>query len=210
MPRLRHALIATLALPLLAACAGILGIDKAELADDKTDSGGGGSGGDTSHPKTLCADYCATAMKNCNGDFELYPDLKFCLAVCAAVPEGARTDLAGNSVGCRLHFAQSAALIEKGTSCTVAGPGGNGVCGDNCDSFCALEAAVCPEIYASKQDCETACATFPVKGTYTDLADNQVGNSFECRLYHVTAAAGIDRDFHCPHTDINNKMTPCK
>ena len=163
--RRKQALLALLMLPLAASCAGILGIDKATLeANEPGDDGGsGGSGGDTSRPRTLCEDYCAAALKNCTGDFELYPDLKFCLAVCAAVPEGARTDLLGNTVGCRLHFAESAATVEKQFNCSAAGPGGNGVCGDNCDSFCAIDATICPGIYATKQDCEDACAMFPPK-----------------------------------------------
>jgi len=205
----RRAAIAVVFVPLAVSCASILGIDKAELQTTSSTDAGDADGA-TSHPKALCADYCAKALANCNGQFELYPSLPFCLAVCAALPPGERTDVSGDTVGCRLHFAESAGQIEKQFNCSAAGPGGNGVCGDNCDSWCTLEAKVCPSIYASTDDCLAACQTFPVIGNYNDNLPTQTGNSFECRLYHVTAAAGIDPMFHCPHTDIKNLQTPCK
>ncbi len=124
------------------------------------------------------------------------------------MPPGQRSDRAGNTVGCRLHFAESAAVIEKEFNCSAAGPGGNGVCGENCDGFCAIDHAVCPEIYATADLCQTACATFPATGTsYNDSI--QTGNTVECRLYHVTAAAGIDAPSHCPHTDVGRPGPPC-
>ncbi|HEX3594142.1 MAG TPA: hypothetical protein VHU80_03545 [Polyangiaceae bacterium] len=210
MARWRQAVSAMVVVPLAVSCASILGIEKAEQEPAKSEDAGGGAGGDSAdHPSALCADYCAKAIANCTGDFELYPSLSFCLAVCKALPPGTRTDITGNTVGCRLHLAESAAAIEKSFNCSAAGPGGNGVCGDNCDSWCTIEAAICPTIYASNDDCLTACRTFPVLGTYNDTLPTQSGNSFECRLYHVTAAAGIDPNFHCPHTDIDLKNGPC-
>ncbi len=204
----RVSIAAAVVAPLSMSCSSILGIDEAHLDTQSND--GGGSGGGTGRPKALCADYCTRALTNCKGDLELYPNLEFCLAVCAALPPGERTDTSGNTVGCRLHFAQSAASIEKELNCSAAGPGGNGICGDNCESWCTLEANVCPSIYASTDDCMAACQTFPVLGSYNDTIPTQSGNSFECRLYHVTAAAGIDAMLHCPHTDINNAKTPCR
>ncbi len=208
MGPLRRALIASAVVaPLAMSCASILGIDEAHLDTGTQDDGGSGG---TNRPKALCADYCAKALTNCKGELELYPNLEFCLAVCQALPPGERTDTSGNTVGCRLHFAQSAASVEKELNCSAAGPGGNGICGDNCESWCTLEASVCPSIYASTEDCLAACQTFPSLGSYNDTIPTQTGNSFECRLYHVTAAAGIDAMLHCPHTDINNAKTPCR
>src|SRR5262249_6663620 len=139
--------------PLSTSCASILNIDQAEL-DTKNESDAGSS---TDRPKALCADYCARALTNCKGELELYPSIEFCLAVCAALPPGERSDTSGNTVGCRLHYAQSAANVEKELNCSAAGPGGNGICGDNCESWCTLEANVCPSIYASTDDCMAAC-----------------------------------------------------
>ncbi|HVW30102.1 MAG TPA: hypothetical protein VHC69_32310 [Polyangiaceae bacterium] len=201
MRRLFRPLVAiAVVTPLAASCASILGIEKADLETASTSDAGG----------SLCDEYCSKALANCSGQFELYPTRDFCLAVCAALPEGKRTDTSGNTVGCRLHFAESAAVVEKPVNCSAAGPGGNGVCGDNCESWCTLESQICPSIYASTADCLAACNTFPVLGSYNDTLPTQTGNSFECRLYHVTAAAGIDPVLHCPHTDINNTKTPCK
>src|SRR5262249_14896579 len=146
----------------------------------------GGDDGGTMHPKGLCPEYCQAALKNCSGaEFELYPDLPYCLAVCAALPQGTRADLTGNTVGCRLHFAQLAARGETGVTCKIAGPGGDGVCGENCESWCTLDHNLCPDIYATQQDCLDACHTFPVTGKYNDQPATQSGNTFECRLYHV-------------------------
>jgi hypothetical protein len=207
-----HKLVVLLAgIPVAISCSSVLGIEEAHLKtkgpDTPEDDGGGGGGGDIAKVKPLCAAYCAAALSNCMGSLELYPNLKFCLAVCNAMPLGLRTDTAGDSVGCRLHFAESAATVEKQFNCSAAGPGGNGVCGTNCEGFCSIDQTICPGIYVDRAACLLACKTFPVLGDYNDSI--QSGNSVECRLYHSNAAAAIDREQHCPHTDIKHVGGPC-
>jgi hypothetical protein len=206
MARVRQALLAMIALPIALSCASILGIEEAEVIKPDT---AGDDGGDTTTPKGLCPQFCLAALANCKGQFELYPELPYCLAVCEALPLGTRADTEGNTVGCRLHFAEAAKLGETGLNCNAAGPGGNGLCGENCESWCTLEHNLCPAVYATQQDCLDACATFPVTGKYNDQTETQSGNKFECRLYHVTAAAGLSAKTHCPHTDIKIPGPPC-
>lgn len=205
MASLRRILVAGIALPAALSCASILGIEQAEL---KPDTSGGDAGGEPGPSKSLCVQYCAAAMANCTGENRLYPKIEYCLPVCDAMPAGMRGDRSGNTVGCRLLHAQAAGLGETALNCNAAGPGGDGICGENCESWCALDRKLCPDVYATDQDCADACATFPVLGNYNDSI--QSGNSFECRLYHVTAVAGLnDPDTHCPHTDITIHKPPC-
>jgi hypothetical protein len=209
MARVRQALLAALALPIALSCASILGIEEAQLKPDTTGDDAGV--GTTAHPNALCDQYCAAVMKNCTGpELEQYPSVPYCLAVCPAMPQGTRADTRGNTVGCRLRFAEAAGLGERTLSCGAAGPGGNGLCGENCESWCTLEHNICPDVYATDQDCLDACKTFPVEGKYNDSDPIQSGNKFECRLYHVTAAAGFNNPgLHCPHTDITIVKPPC-
>ncbi len=85
------------------------------------------------------------------------------------------------------------------THCPHAGPAGEGVCGAECESFCTLAAGLCTG--ANKQwpdmaSCMTDCATFPTTPQYN--ASVTSGNSYACRLYHLTAAS-ITPSVHCPH-----------
>jgi hypothetical protein len=198
------------------ACSSVLGIEEAHLKKTAVGGAGGGTSkddagdilnNDVARRKPLCGLYCAAAMANCKGPQALYPDPKFCLAVCDALPLGNPMDKSGNTVGCRLHFAESAAAIEKQFNCSAAGPGGNDVCGSNCEGFCSIVGTICPTVYADKPACMIGCKSWPELGNYSDSIVS--GNSVECRVYHSTAAAGIDPDQHCPHTDVKRVGMPC-
>ena len=122
------------------ACASIAGISKAELDSD------------------LCALYCEKVMANCQGDFEQYSQSRICELYCAALPPGEPGDETGNTVACRLHHAEQIEEIggEEVTLCPIAGPGGAGVCGENCEGFCTVNQAICdPEL--DLDDCVTDC-----------------------------------------------------
>lgn len=165
------------ALPLGAlACASIAGIGDAEL--------------------DLCAEYCDTVMRNCRGEFEVYTSREVCERYCAALPPGEPGDETGNSVACRLHHArQIETLGEEVTSCPIAGPGGSGVCGEDCEGFCMVRRAVCdPEL--DLDDCQRECADLTDTGGYTTR--DQEGATVQCRLYHVSAAT-IAAVPHCAH-----------
>ena len=160
---------------------------------------GAACGGDTGDPKVgACEDYCDLIAAHCSGAEAQYPDRPTCLATCAAMDKGDPATHTGNTIACRTFQAAAAELDPAGT-CAGAGPGGAGVCGDDCASFCAMGDVICGADfpYASTAECLTACAGFTSTPPFD--ASDLAGNTRECRLYHLTAAA-IDPTLHCPHT----------
>ena len=54
----------------------------------------------------------------------------------------------------------SAHVVEAGRH-RSAGPGGDGVCGANCDGFCQIAAMYCTganQVYTDAPDCQATCA----------------------------------------------------
>jgi hypothetical protein len=168
--------------------------------------GGGGDddGDDVAAPDAseagppTCADYCAAIATNGTGAVEQYTDEATCLAACAAYDVGTIDDMSGNTLGCRQYHA-GAAATNATLHCPHAGPGGNDACGSNCEGFCTLQAATCTganEQYADIAECMTECAGFDQTEPY-DTSDT-AGDTFACRLYHLTAAIA-NPGLHCPH-----------
>jgi hypothetical protein len=207
----------------IAACRQVIGIEDAQLdpalsaksagvAGSSMSALGVGQAGDATAgiaAPSPCEQYCAAVTTNCTGAFAVYTSYDACLAVCAALPEGQLGDRNVNSVQCRLH----AALVagdEVPHYCPIAGPGGNGECGSNCEGLCGIRAQICapytdPDVAA----CLTDCAKLEDLGTYsTDLSEDQYsGPHVQCRLYHVSAAASDDAEHHCLHVD---GAAPCR
>ena len=160
------------------------------------EAGGAGAG------LSLCADYCSTVMANCTEAHAVYTSETACLAVCEDLPAGSSDDEIGNSVHCRLRNAELAASTgEPGVHCPIAGPGGDGVCGSNCEGYCVLMQAECSarfsQAFNGLADCQSQCnESLPDPGSY-DVSQSS-GNSVNCRLWHVSAAA-LDPSQHCPH-----------
>lgn len=153
-------------------------------------------------PETACEEYCRVVGENCVEDDEQYASLAACLAVCAVLDPGRRGDMLGNTVQCRLGRAELAATTgEPGDYCFSAGPGGAGVCGDDCEGFCAVMAAKCDQMGPFEQ-CLSTCDDVPdLSGAPTNIAYNttiQSGDSLQCRLFHVSAAS-LDPIGHCVH-----------
>lgn len=147
---------------------------------------------------SLCDDYCKTVSETCEGPNLQYGSSLQCTNVCRVLAPGNKDDESGNTLGCRLHYALEASEDPE-TFCLAAGPGGNGVCGSNCESFCQIGDEVCTEEnsqYNTITECMAACALFdhsvPYNGEVLD------GDSFACRLTHLTLAAGSP-DVHCSH-----------
>ncbi len=196
-------------------CNGLLGIQSATVGD--LDAGAPVEAG------VSCAYYCQTITQNCTGadDTEYQGDLNLCLTMCNALPSdtGFLTDTSGNTLGCRIHYAQLAAS-DPGTNCRFAGPLGGGQCGaksDACTNFCALDVPYCLSVktpaYLTQNDCTTQCLTGGDAGTgylfVTDGGANTQGvdlpdgtNTLNCRFYHLeNAYPSADRGHtHCPHT----------
>ncbi|MEI9937723.1 MAG: hypothetical protein WDO69_10940 [Pseudomonadota bacterium] len=84
-----------------------------------------------------------------------------------------------------------------------AGAGGEGGAGELtqaelCEKFCLDEAQICTgdlSQYADLADCGAACNQF-ARGAVGDTS----GNTLDCRIYHLNAAATVSAATHCPHT----------
>jgi hypothetical protein len=140
-------------------------------------------------------------MTGCTGSFALYSTTDACLGVCAKLPPGDDLEPAGNTVACRARQATLAIMTkEPAPYCPAAGPGGAGVCGENCDSYCSLLQQTCPAEFAMNPDCLHACSTLNDTGKF-DLQANHEGDTIQCRLEHVSNAT-VQAKTHCPHAAI--------
>ncbi len=214
----------------LSGCAQTLGIDEAHVDPALAEQGGsatlteGSAGSSTTSSSdlssdagtagdaddaSLCQRYCAAITQGCVDVHAQYVTEAACLASCAYFPQGTPGDVDGNTVNCRLTYAEKAST-EPYTYCTWAGPGGDGKCGNNCQGFCSLMMNACTaestgsadDYFASETDCQTACEAIPDIGNYsaTDASQQKGSDQVQCRLYHVDAAiAASDPKTHCPH-----------
>jgi hypothetical protein len=150
-----------------------------------------------------CAAYCNSIAANCTGANLMYGTTAECMATCGLFIVGTGADMAGNTLGCRLYHANNAAgsMQNANTHCRHGGPGGDGLCGANCEGFCTIALGACsaqnPPPYANMGACMTACGNYATAPAY--VATQTSGNSFACRLYHATAASA-NPGLHCAHT----------
>jgi hypothetical protein len=157
----------------------------------------------TSGPK--CTDYCNAVQASCTASAtEQYTSMQSCLEVCQTLPPGTSGAGSGQSIGCRTTHA-GLAMTDPVTHCPHAGPGGDGACGANCDSFCTIAQALCTgnnQQFSSLTACMTECGGFATTPKYSTSA---TGDNFACRLYHLTQAA-IDPNTHCSHIPTSSPL----
>jgi hypothetical protein len=192
-----------------------------------TTTGSGGGGGATA---VDCATYCSTIEAACTAGNDQYGTNgteSFCVDTCATWMAGTLGDT-GDTIGCRLEHAMH--ISDAAVDCVHAGPmavgmgaggaGGAGgaaandpKCGASaCDNFCELADAVCTggnQQWATVAACKADCQTFLGDATAYDAGDTS-GDTFECRMYHLTAAAD-DPNTHCGHIILSTAgNVPCK
>ena len=157
-----------------------------------------GSGGSVVASAT-CTNYCSTIMANCKGPNQQYADMANCLKVCAQMPAGTPTDDGVNSAGCRTNAATAAAMdtLPIKSKCFAAGPLSYGVCGSDCDVFCAVAFNYCGAAagYTSVDDCTGICGQFgrvvdfaapgAYGATYTPGATPETKDTLECRAFYL-------------------------
>jgi hypothetical protein len=180
------------------------------VVGDAGQSGEGGEGG-APGPVDLCPQYCDEIMARCDGGDAQYLDRQQCEKVCELFPQGTIGMADADTVACRLKYAEKTRYgseSEVSAYCRQAGPGGDGACGGNCESFCTLMMGVCTEAsagpyhFATVGQCEASCAALPA-GTVPYSTSNPLvadGDHVQCRLFHVTSAAMADADEHCGHS----------
>ncbi len=147
-----------------------------------------------------CERYCEIVLEACpsseDSNYAVFDSVFSCVRQCQQFPEGEPGDATGNSRACRATHAQFALQFpgERGFECPAAGPGGDGVCGTNCEGYCALMGGLCAG--SLEEDCMAQCLEVPDTGGYdTSIIE---GNSLQCRLYHLGAAT-VSPNFHCAH-----------
>src|SRR5262249_15678809 len=150
-----------------------------------SDAAPGGGTGTDGGGKSLCETYCDTISAACAGNFEQYVSNAVCMRICARLDPGQPGDDAGNTVNCRLPLPEARkAPGGKTTNCSAAGPGGNGVCGTNCDAPCRIALDTCKagqRVFGSQLECTSACTKLGDLGHYDDSI--QDGPEVQCRLY---------------------------
>lgn len=212
-------------------------------------SGGSGSGspggssgsssaevGDGAAPLT-CASYCALIQTACTGPTQQYATMDECMTACQYIPVDDQGS--GNTLLCHYDHALNALAVDAGgyglganPHCWHAGPYGWGVCGTQCEDFCAIVTSYCtpdggfaPESgtppYASSADCLTSCPGFagiadsgsavvivdgsPNTSSYSSAGPFS-GNTLDCREYHLGAAlqSTMLQQMHCNHPGANS------
>lgn len=163
--------------------------------------GTAGAGGGTDQ-RPLCEVYCDRVEAGCVGGNQQYASRDACLAVCGLLEPGQLGDSNTNTIQCRSERARLASITgEPGMYCFSAGPGGAGVCGEDCEGFCTLMTAKCAQL-GSYADCLTACSNVPDLSQPPENVRFSInideGDSLQCRLYHVCAAT-LDPALHCQH-----------
>jgi hypothetical protein len=168
-----------------------------------------------------CTTYCTHLASDCTGTSAQLSAAN-CMGACAAIPPGAATDTSGNTLGCRNYHLQN--IEVRGMSATLhcphAGPIGAlagdtaGTCGTSaCDDWCAMQTKVCgtdavpvagvTNRYTDLAACKTACMGF-TKTPEPNATITGGGNTFACRVYHLTNAAAqtaaTGTNAHCGHT----------
>ena len=218
------ALLLGLAGSALGACQALAGIEDRTLATiasggtggkgagDAGAAGSAGEAGNNSGPSAQCEQYCDQIMDMCKTPNSAYSDRSTCLGICALIPPGEPIEKTGNTVVCRLNALSNQVITgEPSTladSCAKAGPGGAGVCGSNCESYCQLYQAACqayqPQLDQTPQydakKCQAACEGLKDTGSF-DTDANYHGDTLQCRLVH-TSAATVAPEEHCVHAQL--------
>lgn len=164
-------------------------------------------------PESLCQTYCRAVTANCTGRYAVYlPDDKDgdgipddCMSVCRRLPAGSGPNDETNTVSCRLANALSAASEQSAVACAGAGPGGNVLCGDTCETYCKLRADICGGQELSQdvdlERCRRQCPALDVGDIYN--ADPMTReDTLQCRLNHLVFASRSPEEAlnHCWHT----------
>jgi hypothetical protein len=175
----------------LGACQAVAGIEEREL--DPSLAGPVDS--------KQCKDYCSAVLENCVGKNAVYNDLAGCLGFCRYLDLGSSVEPEPNTVACRAKEAGYAER-EPDDHCKAAGPGGNGVCGSDCDAYCQVYPEVCPGTYKypSPEACLKACSGLTDQDSF-DVTRDHGGDTIECRLVHAVSSTTLP-ETHCAHAPI--------
>ncbi len=195
------------------ACRSIVGIPGGDIIIAGTGGSGGGQGGHGGSgkggdggggPALSCDSYCNTVQAGCTGVDAVYFSLDACTKLCPFMTLGDVNDQMKNTVGCKQVLGELAKSNGDVEGCKGAGPAGNGLCGTNCESYCSLLGAICPNEltshFGTAEQCLMDCKNIPDTMTYTAV-DNTLptDDSIQCRIRHLNSAAIGAASTHCMH-----------
>lgn len=173
---------------------------------------------DTGAAAPDCTSYCTASLANCASMEPQYADMASCLGTCAAFTPGTTGDTGTNTLACRLYHTTAAAAAPGMGHCVHGGPSGDGICGTSqCEAFCQIAQHACTganQQWASMAACMTDCATMAgatpgVPAGTPDYSTAQTGgDTFACRLYHLTVASSSASlaATHCPHVALASSV----
>lgn len=152
-------------------------------------AGGASGAGGAAAQKPDCETYCTAILENCLPSQVLqYTSKKQCLAMCKQFPVGTLDDTTGNTLGCRLHYAN---LAAADSNCYAAGPLGVGKCGTNCDGYCSQMTGLCPTEFTTPAACQASCKNLSGASSTSFSAPTysadcwKSGDTLPARMYEV-------------------------
>ena len=157
-----------------------------------------------------CLYYCQQVQATCQGDDAVYIDDESCMAACRQMDRsepGVTASASGNTLDCRLATMSRA---FDPANCRAVGPGGNGVCGDDCTAFCSLRTEACEAEEPTHPDfqdanyCYRTCRGLPGSDALPGVPIAAVDDQLLCRMRHLSAALVSPEAAreHCQHTHV--------
>lgn len=161
-----------------------------------------------------CTDYCRLVGSRCTGNQAVYEEdparpRGACMASCALMAPGDELNGdRGNTLRCRLETLRRADF-EAPSLCAGMGPGGNGICGTDCEAYCDLRPAVCGQVQpdepenSSRETCLRACQGLADESTFNPDEDLDE-DTLQCRMIHLAEAAISPSlaEEHCWHSQL--------
>jgi hypothetical protein len=155
--------------------------------------------------RARCDDFCAKVMENCTAENAVYSSVESCTAVCSwlSTRESPEASGSGNTLSCRIDILNKVGLdFEGSTDCPALGPGGHGICGSDCESYCSLQETACGPIDQARRDlCTHGCPGL----ANPDRFNAETGldkDNLQCRLAHLAEALVSDQAGNCRQAEV--------
>jgi hypothetical protein len=158
--------------------------------------------GEVGQTAPRCKDYCHLIAIACPGDLSPYESEAQCGAVCEGgydpgnlTDDGSGGPEVNNTLGCRSTHAYNALVggALAPVHCGHSGPGGDGVCGDDCTSYCTLLERTCSTQFTQiggMAGCQSECKGLLGNTTlmYSVKLAKSGASPLACRFYGLVKA----------------------
>ena len=152
-----------------------------------------------------CAVYCDLMVEACPQVLSGQDKRAACQATCIErqLPNGTFGDAKGDTLACRITFAQAGRCEEAGLEA------GDQCAGATCDAYCDDMMAHCAGAYPEKDTCLAACGVMPHEPTDATVE----ANSLACRARFAREAAQAPGGEACDKASLGSDGTcgdPCE